>query len=224
MSEDDQVDQDEIEKLLQQAQQGGLKGKSEPTPKQEEEGSLDQNDIEALFSSGAKAPAAKQPAEQQAKQPAEQQAKQGAPTATAHKQASPPSSASTQETSDIEYLLNQAEAALASLDNPTENAPPGIMSFQLRDFGGTPPNADKTTIDLIRDVELEVKIELGRTSMYLEEVLRMKKGSVVTLDKLAGDPVDIYVNERLVARGEVLILNDNFCVRVAELIVGDAVA
>ncbi|MEX0792830.1 MAG: flagellar motor switch protein FliN [Pirellulaceae bacterium] len=216
MSEDDQVDQDEIEKLLQQAQQGGLKGKSEPTPKQEEEGSLDQNDIEALFSSGAKAPAAKQPATQQAQK--------GAPAATAHKQASPPSGSTTQETSDIEYLLNQAEAALASLDNPTENAPPGIMSFQLRDFGGTPPNADKTTIDLIRDVELEVKIELGRTSMYLEEVLRMKKGSVVTLDKLAGDPVDIYVNERLVARGEVLILNDNFCVRVAELIVGDAVA
>lgn len=220
MSEDDQVDQDEIEKLLQQAQQGGLKGKSEPAAKQEEEGSLDQTDIEALFSGGAKAPAAKQPA----KQPAAQQSEKGATTATAQKQAPGPSGSSQEETSDIEYLLNQAEAALASLDNPTENSPPGIMSFQLRDFGGTPPNAEKTTIDLIRDVELEVKIELGRTSMYLEEVLRMKKGSVVTLDKLAGDPVDIYVNERLVARGEVLILNDNFCVRVAELIVGDAVA
>lgn len=216
MSEDDQVDQDEIEKLLQQAQQGGLKGKSEPAPKREEEGSLDQTDIEALFAGGAKAPAAKQPAKQATEK--------GATTATAQKASAPPADSSREETSDIEYLLNQAEAALASLDNPTENAPAGIMSFQLRDFGGTPPNAEKTTIDLIRDVELEVKIELGRTSMYLEEVLRMKKGSVVTLDKLAGDPVDIYVNERLVARGEVLILNDNFCVRIAELIVGDAVA
>ena len=65
-----------------------------------------------------------------------------------------------------------------------------------------------------------MKIELGRTQMYLEDVLKLRKGSVVPLDKLAGDPVDIYVNQRLVARGEVLVLNDNFCVRVAELIVG----
>jgi flagellar motor switch protein FliN len=52
----------------------------------------------------------------------------------------------------------------------------------------------------------------------LGEVLKLSKGSVVTLDKLAGDPVDIFVNGRLIARGEVLILNENFCVRVAELV------
>ncbi|HVX60109.1 MAG TPA: FliM/FliN family flagellar motor switch protein [Pirellulales bacterium] len=50
----------------------------------------------------------------------------------------------------------------------------------------------------------------------------MRKGSVVPLDKLAGDPVDIFVNGRLIAKGEVLVLNDNFCVRVAELIAGEA--
>ena len=65
-----------------------------------------------------------------------------------------------------------------------------------------------------------VKIELGRTQMYLEDVLKLRRGSVVTLDKLAGDPVDIFVNGRLVAKGEVLVLNDNFCVRVAELFAG----
>ncbi len=59
--------------------------------------------------------------------------------------------------------------------------------------------------------------------MHLDEVLRLKRGSVVSLDKLAGDPVDVYVNGRLVARGEVLVLNDNFCVRVAELISGNDV-
>ena len=58
--------------------------------------------------------------------------------------------------------------------------------------------------------------------MHLEEVLRLNKGAVVALDKLAGDPVDIYVNGRLIARGEVLVLNDNFCVRVAELVVGSS--
>ena len=79
---------------------------------------------------------------------------------------------------------------------------------------------ETATLDLVRDVELDLKIELGRTQMYLEDVLKLRKGAVVPLDKLAGDPVDICVNGRLIARGEVLVLNDNFCVRVAELIVG----
>ena len=83
---------------------------------------------------------------------------------------------------------------------------------------------EQASLDLLNDVQLDLKIELGRTQMHLEDVLRMKNGSVVTLDKLAGDPVDIYANGRLIARGEVLVLNDNFCVRVAELISGEAAA
>jgi flagellar motor switch protein FliN/FliY len=57
--------------------------------------------------------------------------------------------------------------------------------------------------------------------MLLEDVLKLRRGSVVTLDKLAGDPVDLFVNGRLVARGEILVLNDNFCVRVVELVGSD---
>ena len=68
--------------------------------------------------------------------------------------------------------------------------------------------------------QLDLKIELGRTQMHLEDVLRLRKGSVVPLDKLAGDPVDVYVNGRLIARGEVLVLNDNFCVRINEIVAG----
>ncbi|MEL7087633.1 MAG: flagellar motor switch protein FliN [Planctomycetota bacterium] len=74
-------------------------------------------------------------------------------------------------------------------------------------------------IDLLGDVDLDVSIELGRTEMLVEDVLRLQSGSVVELDKLAGDPVDVYVNGRLVARGEVLVLNDNFCIRVSEIVV-----
>ena len=73
-------------------------------------------------------------------------------------------------------------------------------------------------IDLLKDVDLNVKIELGRTRMLIEDVLRLGEGSVVELDKLAGDPVDVFVNEQLVARGEVLVLNDNFCVRINEIV------
>ena len=77
-----------------------------------------------------------------------------------------------------------------------------------------------SSIDLLRDVELNVKIELGRSRMMVEDVLKLAEGSVVELDKLAGDPVDVFVNDRLVARGEVLVLNDNFCVRVNEIVAG----
>lgn len=80
--------------------------------------------------------------------------------------------------------------------------------------------AGLASIDLLRDVELNVKIELGRSRMLVEDVLKLAEGSVVELDKLAGDPVDVFVNDRLVARGEVLVLNDNFCVRVNEIVAG----
>jgi flagellar motor switch protein FliN/FliY len=124
----------------------------------------------------------------------------------------------------IDSLLEEAQSALASLEEPAAPLPPGVKPFELKDLFGAAPANEQASLDLLRDVQLDLKIELGRTQMHLEDVLRMKQGAVVTLDKLAGDPVDIYANGRLIARGEVLVLNDNFCVRVAELISGDAAA
>ncbi len=122
---------------------------------------------------------------------------------------------------DVQFLLNQAEEALRSVDAPHENELEGLAPFELRPLTGAPANSERASLELLRDVELDMRIELGRTHMYLEDVLQLRKGSVVPLDKLAGDPADVYVNGRLVARGEVLVLNDNFCVRIAELISGD---
>jgi flagellar motor switch protein FliN len=125
---------------------------------------------------------------------------------------------------DVEYLFTQAEKALASIESPAgDDMPQNVTAFRLEEFPGAAASTEIATFDLIRDVELDLKIELGRTHMYLEDVLKLRKGSVVPLDKLAGDPVDLYVNGRLIARGEVLVLNDNFCVRVAELIAGSSV-
>jgi flagellar motor switch protein FliN len=123
---------------------------------------------------------------------------------------------------DIELLLRKAEQALASIDEPAESLPSGVQAFKFQDFAGAPPTTEAATLELMRDVQLDLTIELGRTHMHLEDVLKLKQGAVVPLDKLAGDPADIYVNGRLIARGEVLVLNDNFCVRVAELIVGES--
>jgi flagellar motor switch protein FliN/FliY len=123
---------------------------------------------------------------------------------------------------DMEVLFNQAERALASIQQGgEEELPAGAAAFKFEEFTGTPASTREATLDLVRDVEMDLTIELGRTHMYLEDLLRLRKGAVVPLDKLAGDPVDIYVNGRLIARGEVLVLNDNFCVRVAELVAGE---
>jgi flagellar motor switch protein FliN/FliY len=92
--------------------------------------------------------------------------------------------------------------------------------MQLPSFQQVMREAQASSIDLLRDVDLNVKIELGRSRMLVEDVLKLGEGSVVELDKLAGDPVDVFVNERLVARGEVLVLNDNFCVRINEIVAG----
>ena len=118
--------------------------------------------------------------------------------------------------------LNAAQDAVAKLSTPGVqhgDGASGAQPFNLPSFtqpDGT--NEAPTAMDLLSDVNLNVKIELGRTRMLVEDVLRLGEGSVVELDKLAGDPVDIYVNDRAVARGEVLVLNDNFCVRISEIL------
>jgi flagellar motor switch protein FliN/FliY len=143
-----------------------------------------------------------------------------AATTPSAKAASPPPTGVSQQ--DLDLLLERAEQALASIDEPAGDLPPSVKSYKFPDFTGAAANTETATLELMRDVELDLTIELGRTHMQLEDVLKLKQGAVVPLDKLAGDPADIYVNGRLIARGEVLVLNDNFCVRVAELIVGES--
>src|ERR1700722_16077605 len=119
----------------------------------------------------------------------------------------------------IDELLKQANfedpSAMAGAEQALQ-----AQGFKLPNFQQVMQDAQVSSIDLLRDVELNVKIELGRSRMLVEDVLKLSEGSVVELDKLAGDPVDVFVNERLVARGEVLVLNDNFCVRVNEIVAG----
>ncbi|MFQ5411322.1 MAG: flagellar motor switch protein FliN, partial [Phycisphaerae bacterium] len=113
-------------------------------------------------------------------------------------------------------------ASAETVSSPALSPPPaGSVPLELPDFSGdATAGADTRGIALLNDVNLDVKIELGRANMFIEDVLKLGEGSVVELDKLAGDPVDILVNDRLVARGEVLVLNDNFCVRISEILIG----
>lgn len=70
---------------------------------------------------------------------------------------------------------------------------------------------------LLANVNLNVKVRLGRTEMLIEDLLRLQPGRVVQLDTMSGEPVDILVNNRVVAKGEVIILNEAFCVRISEI-------
>ncbi|MBM3998543.1 MAG: flagellar motor switch protein FliN [Planctomycetes bacterium] len=195
MSDSEKIDQDEIEELLRQVQaSSGGGGGSGSSPQ-----------------AGGDGPRASAPPMAGGSTPPGPSGLDRAGGATG-----------TQVGDDIQFLLNQAEQAIQSVDRPRRGpTPPGLAPFALDDLGASPLSAEKATLELLRDVELDLKIELGRTHMCLEDVLKLRRGAVVPLDKLAGDPVDIFVNGRLIARGEVLVLNDNFCVRVAELVAGE---
>lgn len=73
-------------------------------------------------------------------------------------------------------------------------------------------------MSLVMDIELPISIELGRTNMLIRDIVKLSPGSVVELDKLSGEPVDLYVNNKRFARGEVVVIEENFAVRITELI------
>ena len=117
--------------------------------------------------------------------------------------------------------VHAAERAVADVQVAAEKATQvasQVSSPEIPDLANLQAAQGADAIGMLDDVELEVRIELGRTRMLVEDVLRLSSDAVVELDKAAGDPVDIYVNGRRIARGEVLVLNENFCIRVSEIV------
>jgi flagellar motor switch protein FliN len=90
-----------------------------------------------------------------------------------------------------------------------KTAPPSIKGAE---------SGDATNLDMLMDVSLQVAVELGRTRMTVRQLLDLQNGSVIELDRMAGDVVDVYINDRLLARGEVVVVDDKFGVRITELI------
>lgn len=127
---------------------------------------------------------------------------------------------------EIEALLGPGTSATNGLpaNAGTSDAgrpaalPTDVRSFNFREFGAASGGLDLAGIAAQGDTLLELRVELGRTYMNVDEVRRLRHGSVVSLDSLADEPVAIYVNNRLVARGELLVMNGTFCVRVLELV------
>ena len=83
----------------------------------------------------------------------------------------------------------------------------------------TPPPSGKTAnLDLILDIPLTVTVELGRSKMLINDLLQLGQGSVIELTKLAGEPLEVLVNQKLVARGEVVVVNEKFGVRLTDIV------
>jgi flagellar motor switch protein FliN len=98
-------------------------------------------------------------------------------------------------------------------------APPvNVQPAQFQSFEGEEPAYDTNNISLLMDVPLQVSVELGRTTKKIKEILDFGQGTIIELDKLAGEPVDILVNGKVIAKGEVVVIDESFGVRITDII------
>lgn len=143
----------------------------------------------------------------------------------------PPSEAD--RIAEEQMLAQMAEAeALDGIDHSAMNkikAPSmdfdrmqsGSVMAQTAEFpqlGTTGSAGEARSFDLLMDVKLPVSIELGRTTMAIADILALGGGSIVELDKLAGEPVDLLVNDKIIAQGEVVVVDENFGIRITTLV------
>ena len=138
---------------------------------------------------------------------------------------SPPGQEPLENKSHETHKEESEDAMLSMLDNlPNEGAAakPEDINFdsatvakaEFQQLSQQAVTGKTSSIDLLMDVNLPVSIELGRTQLSISEILALGPGSVVELARLAGEPVDVMVNHKLVARGEVVVVDENFAVRI----------
>jgi flagellar motor switch protein FliN len=115
-------------------------------------------------------------------------------------------------------MASNAPSSFGSAPAQRGGEPSSVRPAQFPSFGESPAREPVSNIDLIMDVNLRITVELGRTSKSIREVLDLGPGAVIELDKLAGEPVDILVNDKPIAKGEVVVVDENFGVRVTDII------
>ena len=93
-----------------------------------------------------------------------------------------------------------------------------VQPAQFQSFDQTAVIQTKENIEIIKDVPLEVTVELGRTHKLIRDILEFSPGTVIELDKLAGEPVDVLVNGKFVAKGEVVVIDENFGIRITDIV------
>jgi flagellar motor switch protein FliN/FliY len=123
-------------------------------------------------------------------------------------------------TDSLDSVLPTAQAAAPA---PTE-APTAVtvrpLAFSPLDGppAGRGPAAASAPLDILLDIEVPIIVELGHTEMSIEELLALKPGAVVELDKIASEPVELLIRDHVVARGEVIVVDDNFGIRITQIV------
>ena len=115
--------------------------------------------------------------------------------------------------------MGMPQMGMPQMAMPQMSPQPNIQPAQFQAFnGGMAGLANQENIDLIMDVPLEVTVELGRTKKSIAEILEFTPGTIIELDKIAGEPIDVLVNGKFVAKGEVVVIEESFGIRVTEII------
>lgn len=126
-----------------------------------------------------------------------------------------------EETQNVSKSRSYTEIPKSDIvDNNTKinYAPINVQPVQFQSFDKDNVSGDKENIDLIMDVPLEISVELGRTKRLIKDILEFGPGTVIELDRLAGEPVDIIVNGKFIAKGEVVVIDESFGVRITDIV------
>lgn len=99
--------------------------------------------------------------------------------------------------------------------NAADMSPPATSFPPVDNQGAVPANKN---IDFVLDIPLQVTVQIGSTRMLIRELLQLGQGSVIELNKLAGEPMEVLVNNKLVARGEVVVVNEKFGIRLTDVV------
>ena len=122
-----------------------------------------------------------------------------------------------EETQDMQFDSNNENNKQNKKEQSVSS--PSIQPVQFSSFDDSAAaNAEPNNLNMLMDIPLKVTVELGRTKRTVKEILGVSQGSIIELDKLAGEPVDILVNDKLIAVGEVVVIDENFGVRVTDIL------
>jgi flagellar motor switch protein FliN/FliY len=120
-----------------------------------------------------------------------------------------------------EAQAKEAEAKEAQTKEPSalsKKETPSSQPAKLEELSPAQRTGAYPELEFILDIPLEISAEIGRTKMLIRDLLKLNQGSIIELEKFAGEPVEIYVNGKLMAKGEVVVVNDKFGVRITEII------
>lgn len=116
-------------------------------------------------------------------------------------------------------MADRDEGVKAGTDSASvRSAETPVQEARFLDLRDQPIGGGRQSIDFLRDVEVELTAELGSTRMRIKHILGLRPGSVVELDRLAGEPVELTINKTLIARGEVVVVDEKFAVRITEIV------